>query len=78
MDGRGRLRILSVDDDARTLETLEFFLEVDGHEIYTASRGHEAVTVARRLRRERKRVDLSILDYHMTDKPGSDTFFKLS
>jgi len=78
MDGRGRLRILAVDDDARTLETLEFFLEVDGHEIYTASRGHEAVTVARRLRRERKRVDLSILDYHMPDQTGIDTFLQLS
>ena len=78
MDGRGRLRILAVDDDARTLETLEFFLEVDGHEIYTASRGHEAVKVARRLRLERKRVDLSILDYHMPDQTGIDTFLQLS
>ncbi len=74
----GSLRILVVDDDERTLETMEFFLGVDGHEIYTASRGLEAVDIVRRLKEEDIRVELSILDYHMPDQTGIDTFLQLT
>lgn len=57
---------------------MEFFLDGEGHEIYTASRGREAVLVARRLKKKHIPVDLSILDYHMPDQTGIDTFVQLS
>ena len=57
---------------------MEFFLAVDGHEIYTASRGLEAVDIVRRLKEEDIRVELSILDYHMPDQTGIDTFLQLT
>ena len=72
------LCILVVDDDEKNLETMEFFLGVDGHVIYTATRGLEAVRVVRRLKEEDIRVDLSILDYHMPDQTGVDTFLQLT
>lgn len=74
----GPLRILVVDDDAASLETLEYLLQGDGHEIYTASRCAEAVEVVRRLRNERTQLDLSILDYHMPDQTGIDTYGQLT
>lgn len=73
----GSLSILVVDDDERNLETMEFFLGVDGHEIYTAKRGLEAIQVVRRLKRAEIRLDLSILDYHMPDLTGIDTYLQL-
>ncbi len=75
---RESLRILVVDDDERTLETMEFFLAVEGHEIYTATLGREAVQVVRRLKKEDILLDLSILDYHMPDQTGIDTFRQLT
>jgi len=74
----GPLRILVVDDDVSSLETLEFLLQGEGHEIYTASRCVEAVEVVRRLLHERTRLDLSILDYHMPDQTGIDTYEQLT
>ena len=72
------LRILVVDDDERTLETMEFFLGGEGHQIYTATRGREAVQVVRRLKKEDILLDLSILDYHMPDQTGIVTFRQLA
>jgi DNA-binding response OmpR family regulator len=71
------LKILVVDDDATALASLESFLVGDGHVIYTAQRGEEAVVVARRFRRERRRLDLTILDYRMPDLSGIETFEQL-
>ena len=71
------LKILVVDDDATALASLESFLVGDGHVIYTAQRGEEAVVVARRFRRERQRLDLTILDYRMPDLSGIETFEQL-
>ena len=39
-----RLKILLVDDDVGCLRSLENLLELDGHEISTATRGQEAVS----------------------------------
>ena len=74
----GPLRILVVDDDSASLETLFFFNDTATTEIYTASRCVEAVEVVRRLRYERTRLHLSILDYHMPDQTGIDTYEQLT
>ena len=73
-----RLKILLVDDDVGCLRSLENLLEIDGHEITTATRGQEAVNLARQLRREKREPVLSILDYHVPDLPGLETYELLS
>lgn len=72
-----RLRILIVDDDEGCLESVESLLELEGHSIVTATRGNEALDVARRLREDRQRLDLSILDFNMPDLTGLETFQRL-
>jgi len=69
-----RLRILVVDDDERCLESVESVLALDGHQIFTATRGLEALDFARRLREDYQRLDLSILDFNMPDLTGIQTF----
>jgi DNA-binding response OmpR family regulator len=71
------LRILIVDDDENCLESLGAFLSFEGHYIFTASRGLEAIDFARRCRRAMERLDLSILDYHMPDHTGTEIFREL-
>tara|TARA_B100000953_G_scaffold299135_1_gene297948 strand:+ start:350 stop:787 length:438 start_codon:yes stop_codon:yes gene_type:complete len=73
-----RLKILLVDDDVSCLRGLENLLELDGHEISTATRGQEAVDLARQLRREKREPELSILDYHVPDLTGLETYELLS
>jgi two-component system OmpR family response regulator len=72
-----RLRILVVDDDESCLRSVESILAVDGHDIFTATRGLEALDCARRLKRENRRLDLSILDFNMPDLTGIETFERL-
>ncbi len=77
------LKILVVDDDVRCLRSLEDFLERDGHFIETATTGQEAVEITRRyIERERERerfqFQLSILDFHVPDMSGLETFERLS
>lgn len=71
------LRILLVDDDESWLESFESFLVSDGHSTFTARRGFEAVDFARRCRRTRERLDLSILDFRMPGISGIETFEQL-
>ena len=71
------LKILVVDDDTTALASLESFLVGDGHVTYTAERGEEALVVARQFRRERRQLDLTILDYRMPDLSGIETFEQL-
>ena len=78
MGVQSQMRILVVDDDVGCLQSLELFLAGDGHETYTATRGLEALELVRSLHRQRKRLDLSILDYEMPDQTGIDTFVQLS
>ena len=73
-----RLKILLVDDDVGYLESLENLLELDGHEISTATRGQEAVALARELREQKREPELSILDYHVPDLTGLETYELLS
>ena len=72
-----RLTILLVDDDESCLESVQTVLAEDGHAVFTATRGLEAVECARRLRHEHARLDLSILDYHMPDLTGLETFERI-
>ena len=72
-----RLHILVVDDDVGCLESLEDLLRNDGHTVTTATRGEEALAKARAWRREERRLELSILDYHVPDLTGLETFERL-
>ena len=72
-----RFHILLVDDDERCLESLESILAPDGHDLFFATRGLEAVECARALRGKKVPLDLSILDFNMPDLNGIATFRKL-
>ncbi len=72
------LRILLVDDDHGSLESLQSFLTVEGHVTFAAAGGAEALDIVRELKRTERRLDLSILDYNMPDETGVDLFRKLS
>jgi two-component system OmpR family response regulator len=69
-----QLRILVVDDDEQCLDSVESVLVRDGHQIFTATRGLEALEFARRFREDYQRLDLSILDFNMPDLTGIQTF----
>lgn len=74
----GGLRILLADDDEACLSTVESFLAGDGHTIYVARHGLEALERARMLKRELLDLDLSILDFHMPGFTGIETLRKLA
>ena len=59
-------RLLLVDDDARNLKLLRAMLTLEGHEVSTASDGHEALEVLRTTS-----VELVLLDVMM---PGMDGY----
>ncbi len=73
-----RLHILVVDDDVGCLGSLEEVLLGDGHEVSTATRGEEALAKVRQLRREKRSLELSILDYHVPDLTGLEIFSRLA
>ena len=77
-DSSARLHILVVDDDVGCLASLEEVLLQDGHDVSTATRGEEALAKARQLSREKRRPELSILDYHVPDLSGLETFSRLT
>jgi len=60
-------RVLIADDNADALETLELLLRADGHMVYTATNGIEAVEVALRCR-----PDVMLLDIGMPHLDGYD------
>jgi DNA-binding NtrC family response regulator len=72
------LNILVVDDDIQCLSSLEELLARDGHWISTATRGFEALDIARRCRSENRWLELSILDCNVPDLSGLETFERLS
>lgn len=71
------LRILVVDDDVNCLTSVGNLLALDGHSIYTATGGLEAIEFARQLKLGRTVLDLSILDFNMPDLSGIETFHHL-
>ena len=61
-------RILIVDDDLHTLDVLDFCLSMEGHRVWRAVNGDEAVVVARR-----ESLDLVVLDCMMPVMDGLAT-----
>jgi DNA-binding response OmpR family regulator len=58
-------KVLAVDDEPNILMSIEFILEMEGYEVYTAHDGEEALEVARRVR-----PDVILLDINMPRKDG--------
>jgi two-component system OmpR family response regulator len=62
----GPLRVLAVDDDRDTVDTIALLLRLDGHEVRIAQSGNEAVESARR-----EQPDVVLLDLGL---PGMDGY----
>jgi DNA-binding response OmpR family regulator len=58
-------KVLAVDDEPNILMSIEFILEMEGYEVYTAHDGEEALEVAKRVR-----PDVILLDINMPRKDG--------
>jgi CheY-like chemotaxis protein len=63
---RGK-RILVVDDDAGTRESVRLLLNIDRHTVFEASDGTEALQAV-----AEQNLDLVILDYFMPGMPGNE------
>src|SRR5215472_4565479 len=63
---RGK-RILVVDDDESTRESLRLLLNIDRHTVLEASNGEEALAAV-----AEEQVDLVIVDYFMPGMPGNE------
>lgn len=61
----GKRKILAVDDEPNILLSLEFILEEEGYDVYTARDGDEALEVAASVR-----PDLILLDVAMPRRDG--------
>jgi DNA-binding response OmpR family regulator len=68
MSSREGLSILVLDDDAPFLESFQDFLSQDGHRVFPATSGKDAVEISRKVS-----IDLSILDYDLPDLDGIET-----
>lgn len=66
------VRILLVDDDALTLDMLDFCMVLDGHETLRAENGREAIEAARR-----NRPDVIVLDSMMPVMDGLEAARRL-
>ena len=60
-------RILAVDDEPNILLSLEYILEQEGYDVYTARDGEEALEVA-----DSVRPDLVLLDIGMPGRDGNE------
>ncbi|MBI5017743.1 MAG: response regulator [Deltaproteobacteria bacterium] len=68
----GKRKILAVDDEPNILLSLEFILEEEGYDVYTARDGDEALEVA-----ASARPDLILLDVAMPRKDGYEVCRRL-
>src|SRR3989304_5008730 len=66
---KGKFRILITDDDDNCRHSLNEILEPEGYTTYLASCGREAIEIAKH-----KFLHLVILDVHLPDFSGFDTF----
>jgi len=66
------LSVLVLDDDVRFLESFREFLVLDGHSVYPATRGVEAVELVLQVP-----LDLSFLDFDLPDLDGLETFVRI-
>jgi two-component system cell cycle sensor histidine kinase/response regulator CckA len=67
----GRLNILVVDDEPMLRELLADLLIQEGHSVYTASNGREAVKI---FRETSAKINLVVLDMIMPDLGGRETY----
>ncbi len=67
-----RKKILAVDDEVEVLGLLEKRLEASGYDVFTATNGKDALTIARR-----EMPDLVVMDILMPEMDGSETAAKL-
>jgi len=65
-------RILLVDDEPAIVETVRAYLEAEGYTVQTASDGHEALTLARRLH-----PDVIVLDLMLPGLDGLEVLRRL-
>jgi len=65
-------KILVVDDDAHIVRTLEIMLQGDGHEVFAARSGEEALA-----RLERQGVDIALVDLQLPGMSGTDLLRRL-
>lgn len=65
-------KIMIVDDDRTTVRLLQTLLEMDGFEVSMASRGQQAIELAREII-----PDAFLVDYHLTDMPGVELIAQL-
>jgi CheY-like chemotaxis protein len=65
-------RILLVEDDPSTRQTIKLLLTIDRHEVVEATRGAEAIELVRN-----ERFDLAILDYFMPEMQGNEVALRL-
>lgn len=68
-------RVLVVDDQWETVETLAAYLISKGCEVLPAHDGDEALDV---LRREREKVDVMVLDLRMPKMPGHKVLWAMN
>src|SRR6476620_1785013 len=72
-EGHTKGKLLVVDDDAAVREMLTRILVAEGYQVWAASNGTAALTIA-----AAAHVDLVLLDLNMPGKDGWDTFERLS
>src|SRR5574341_1223845 len=66
------LSILVLDDDVPFLRSFEDLLTQDGHSVYPATRGLDAIEIVRRIP-----LDLSFLDFDLPDQNGIEVFVRI-
>jgi len=66
------MKILFVDDQPLYMEPVMEMFEIEGHQVYIASSGGEAVEMY-----SKNPTDVVILDYEMPDMTGGETFYAL-
>ncbi len=67
-----RLSILVLDDDIAFLESFGELLAREGHSIFPATTGHQAIEIV-----QRRRIDLSFLDFDLPDADGTETLLRI-
>jgi DNA-binding response OmpR family regulator len=64
------LRILVVDDDLGTLNSIKIGLFSRGHDVYTAASGEAALRIFQSTQSNKQKIDLLITDLRMREMPG--------
>jgi len=66
------MRILLLDDDIPFLDSFGDLLSQEGHSVFPATRGLQAVEIVRRVP-----IDLSFLDFDLPDQSGVETLVEI-